>query len=390
MHRLGFVDCEWEVPEHAWEDVCPAPADDDPDPDSLSPEEQAEEFVDMLMTLKHRDRLSAKDVCMLSFFASRAGEALTKGKAWDIGKKPGSDHYSRHLDGILLPHGLTEGLEVITAPTYCKYDGSRNETPIHVLPVHRALSDEVAANPSLHAELASVHESGGMPSAYYSSPVVREHGQGVFPVAMFVDGVPFTKRDSVIGFWFYNMLTGNRHLCAVLRKAQQCRCGCRGWCTYFPIFLYISACVMAMGEGRNPLVSEYEKVFADGTRNAAVAGVALAARFMILLLKGDWAEFGPTMCFPTFHPITWATDRALKGCGHQHLHHYENPSSQNENNLFNFFPLPPKRIGATSVSRSLFFLCLLIEELKKLGLGWVCLLIFAKHPKRNATTNLFF
>ena len=69
MHRLGFVDHEWEVPKHAWEDVCPASADDDPEPDSLSPEEQAEEFVDMLMTLKHRDRLSAKDVCMLSFFA---------------------------------------------------------------------------------------------------------------------------------------------------------------------------------------------------------------------------------------------------------------------------------------------------------------------------------
>ena len=124
----------------------------------------------------------------------------------------------------------------------------------------------------------------------------------------------------------YNMLKGDRHLVAVLRKAQLCRCGCRGWCTYFPLFLYISACVTAMGEGINPLESEYGKPFVDGTHNALVAGTELAAKFMILLLKGDWAEFGPTLCFPTFHPSTWATDRALEGCGHQHLHHYENPS----------------------------------------------------------------
>ena len=43
----------------------------------------------------------------------------------------------------------------------------------------------------------------------------------------------------------------------------------------------------AMGDRRNPLVSEYGKLFVDGARNAVVAGVALAVKFMVLLLKGD-------------------------------------------------------------------------------------------------------
>ena len=74
---------------------CPAlvggDEEDEVDPDSLTAAEHAEEFAELLMTLKHLGKkLSAKDVCILSYHASRAGEALEESKAWEMGKKPGN------------------------------------------------------------------------------------------------------------------------------------------------------------------------------------------------------------------------------------------------------------------------------------------------------------
>ena len=323
------------MPEDAWEgDVPPlvgGDEEDEVDPDSLTAAEHAEEFAELLMTLKHLGkRWSAKDVCILSYHASRAGEALEESKAWEMGKKPGRTViYSRHLDAVLMPEGLGEGLDVVTCPTHCKYDGSRMYTPTHVLPFHIALSEEVAATPTLHENLDTWHESGCMPPGYHTSPVVQEHGKTVFPVAIFIDGVPFAKRDSAIGIWCHNMVSqdeggrGKRHLCVVVRKAELCRCGCRGgWCTLFPLFLYINQCITAMGEGVCSLASDFGSGVTLAASSAAVAGTNLAAKLMVFLLKGDWAELGPTMCFPTFHHITWATEGAREGPRPPSLHHY--------------------------------------------------------------------
>ena len=66
----------WETSEHAWELGDPASgrmdglgllADlggDDVDPGDMSPEEQADEFVAMLISLKSRNKLSAKDIAI--------------------------------------------------------------------------------------------------------------------------------------------------------------------------------------------------------------------------------------------------------------------------------------------------------------------------------------
>ena len=59
------------------------------------------------------------------------------------------------------------------------------------------------------------------------------------PIGLFPDGVPFQKRGSLVAVWFFNLLTGVRHLAVVLKKEQFCSCGCRAWCTFFAVFDYL-------------------------------------------------------------------------------------------------------------------------------------------------------
>ena len=100
MNRPGYV-------QHAWEDDVGHPWERDTsnmheneDDDLLSPAEQAEEFLDMLVALKMRNKLSAKDICILAYRASRAGKALSEGVVWEVGKN------ARHRS-------------LFTAPGYC-------------------------------------------------------------------------------------------------------------------------------------------------------------------------------------------------------------------------------------------------------------------------------
>lgn len=47
------------------------------------------------------------------------------------------------------------------------------------------------------------------------------------------------EEDSVVGVWIINLTTGARHLCAFIRKAIICRCGCRGHCAWWPLLLFL-------------------------------------------------------------------------------------------------------------------------------------------------------
>ena len=53
----------------------------------------------------------------------------------------------------------------------------------------------------------------------------------VWAAACYVDGVPHTKRDGVIGFFIYSLVTQRSHSRVAVRKSDWCRSGCRGWCS---------------------------------------------------------------------------------------------------------------------------------------------------------------
>ena len=49
----------------------------------------------------------------------------------------------------------------------------------------------------------------------------------VLPVALFMDSVAHSHTDSVLGEWAINMISQKRHVAALIRKRQMCKCGCQ-------------------------------------------------------------------------------------------------------------------------------------------------------------------
>jgi hypothetical protein len=118
---------------------------------------------------------------------------------------------------------------------------------------HEALNEDVLADQSFVAGLQQAITNKSLPQRYYEHPVVLQNpSKLVLPMAIFIDGLPYSLTDSVIGFWLVNLSTGARYFFAALRKRHVCSCGCRGWCTYYVIFRFILWSINAMATGIFP------------------------------------------------------------------------------------------------------------------------------------------
>jgi hypothetical protein len=108
-------------------------------------------------------------------------------------------------------------------------------------------------------------------SLFPNHPVVRRgldaglHWSRILPLVLYTDGVKYSTRDSFVGFYVTNYRNMEMYLCALFRKEDACKCGCRGWCTMFPILLELAL----------------------DLRDAVVLGFLLAT----IMTKGDWPAY---------------------------------------------------------------------------------------------------
>ena len=67
-------------------------------------------------------------------------------------------------------------------------------------------------NTRVLAKLREATEADRFPPSFHSHPVVEAHpDEAVLPLSLFIDAVPYSVTDSIIGFWLINMLTARRH-----------------------------------------------------------------------------------------------------------------------------------------------------------------------------------
>eukprot|EP00969_Alexandrium_andersonii_P181741 8031333-Alexandrium_andersonii.AAC.1 len=94
------------------------------------------------------------------------------------------------------------------------------------------------------------------------------------------------------------MVTGLRRLVACLRRSYLCKCGCKGWCTLWPVFNFVAWSMEAAATGRYPerRWDGAEWSASDGERSW-LAGSALRCSSFLLFCKGDWAEYARTFGF---------------------------------------------------------------------------------------------
>lgn len=250
-----------------------------------------------LMAMYALVKITAQDLCVGCFFAHRAGVLGADYARYALPPGLQDGRYQRHLDRA-MPQ--SSPLYTVQTPCCIRRSGDREVRDLPCIVPHEALAREVAADPGIQSRV----QQHAWPAVYNSHALVRaaeaEGRQKPIPVSLYVDGVRYTaplagRSDSIVGFWLINMLTEKRHLFAVIRSHDMCRCGCRGWCTVYPVHHMLAWSLRAMASGQRPQARH------DGgpwTEEDANVGAPLGYTACLLWIKGDWAEMAHTMGLP--------------------------------------------------------------------------------------------
>ena len=97
---------------------------------------------------------------------------------------------------------------------------------LHSVPVRPLLEvflEELESDSSVTSRFDKLLEQNHVPPCYYEHTVVqqaRANDDQAYAYDFYLDGVPTTKRDGVIGFWAYLVGSTKRHLVAAIRKSR--------------------------------------------------------------------------------------------------------------------------------------------------------------------------
>ncbi|CAK0828552.1 unnamed protein product [Prorocentrum cordatum] len=291
MHkdRLGAMAADEVLPDSS---DC---GDNDDDP--------ADMFIEFCTELLLARELSATQFCSLMYYVGIAGID----KAAKVGMRPGS-HSGNEQRKINDHIGRTQDRDEMYFLSLPCFDNSSLARSVRQLPVfvpHEQL--DVGVGPHARTSLREAIDSNELPNSYAQHPVVVRHGSRddpVRPLCLYLDGVPYSHTDSVIGVWVECFVDGARHLVAALRKKSLCRCGCRGWCSISALTSFLRWSFAAMADKRYPEKRRDGEAWVESDiQRRGRAGTALAMRSCLLFIKGDWAEHAGTIGLPTWSDI---------------------------------------------------------------------------------------
>jgi len=275
------------------------PSDSDPDVEEAPEQQPGQQLVEHLLDLHMRNKISAKDTTTAMHWANKAG--IAEAAAYALPPESASGHCSRKLKGAM---GLAKSHDLyeLQVPGQHKQDAARGTCLVWCLPAHEQLARDLEADAGLRTKVMELHRDRAFPAAYWGHPVVARHeGKAVAPVALYLDAVPWSQTDSVLGFWLICLVSGRRYLWGVLRKKHTCRCGCRGWCSFDPFFRLALWSVEALANGQYPGARHDGTAWlaTDAARKAR-AGQQIRMPCACLYLKGDWSEFSNTVGLPSW------------------------------------------------------------------------------------------
>ena len=209
----------------------------------------ANEFIAILNDLYLCSKISAEIFAVLCYWAHVGGMNEEVGR---LGKKSGGQFskYTQHLDRKFKFKSETARQYNIQMAGHRKHDVSRSKFKIGAFPGHETLHEELVQDESWKDDLIAMKASQGLPRNYYQHPVVQQNpDQLVVPYAIYLDGLPYSLCDSVLGVWLVNLVSQRRHLMTLLRKRLTCKCGCLGWCSHFGILQFIKCVIQSLADG---------------------------------------------------------------------------------------------------------------------------------------------
>ena len=298
-----------EGPRHSWESdgneddlECDWNNFDSDDEDTMSP---GMEFVNFMLSLLFFSKMSAKNWILIMWFAGAAGI----GEAKKYGLRPGqsSGNYSKKVRQVMGWNDRRRFYR-LHCPSQGKHDIVRSETEISTIPGHEQMAEDFKDNKEEildRLETLKIIE-GGLPPQYEDHPVVRaaDPGEPVIPISIYMDGVPYSNSDGVLGFWIVNHLNDHRYFLSGLRKRIVCKCGCRGWCTFFRFFEWLNWQLVSLGKGKHPLKRDDDRLWIESDiARSDLEGQSLEFRAACFYLIGDWAEYAGPIGLPTWNDV---------------------------------------------------------------------------------------
>ena len=287
----------------SWEEEGGPPEGSDPEEqfsyDAVNPDAAGQQLADMLTDLKQRGTISAKQCCILAYWASKAG---ARGRVNALAFRPDcpwTGHYSRHFDSVMgtKPKEGVSWYE-LCVPSHRRFDDERSPVDLSGIPPLEAFEEEFVTKGNVADLLATAVAQKKLPPCYHAHPAVSGAPAGVpvFPLAIYIDAVAFTRGDSAIGFWVYCVLTGTRHLSFVLRRSEMCQCGCRGWCSLWPVFKWLQWSFQGMMVGVHPECRHDGSPFkASDNQRKACAGKPLGWRGALLFCERRLGRIRPQL-----------------------------------------------------------------------------------------------
>ena len=273
--------------------------DSDDEGDEARSVDPGEQFVMCLLGHYMNGRVSAQQCCTLMFWAEKAG--IQAAAPYALPPSSCSGHGARKLNKV-LGHKYSPDLYEAELAGHHRRDLDRTMHVTSFLPLHEQVADAMETDDSAFDRLAELKAAGDLPPVYTQHPVVVGNpDMPVLPYAIFMDAVPYSNTDSVLGLWGVDLLTQRRFLFGTLRKRHLCRCGCKGWCTYYVVHLIAAWSVEAMAAGKWPAQRHDGSDFTFSDRHRARrAGQPFRTKVAVLYLKGDWAEYSHTLGLPTW------------------------------------------------------------------------------------------
>ena len=174
---------------------------DSDDDAPVTAQEAGQHLFDYLVDLKLRNKLSAKDACILAYWAVMSGSASSSALK-KLSKEPGdtsTGHYSDHFDRASgLARKDPDALPLLV-PQYSKVEGCGVLRPLACKAPQLVLAEEAQSTPNFDRIVQDFAAS--LPRVYSEHPVVTASPRYVVPLAFFLDGVEYAKKGSVIGFF---------------------------------------------------------------------------------------------------------------------------------------------------------------------------------------------
>jgi hypothetical protein len=274
--------------------------------------EPVDEYIEYLQTLYHSRVISAKIFCTIMRLAGAAG--ITPCNKLGMPSNAPTGHYKRHVDKTTSPDkadGAAQPYYEYDIPSYNKSDGSRYLRPCYMHPAHEVMQLQMQDDNVTREMHNNAIENHLLPPRYWDHILVKDAIRLKTPYpfmwAFYLDGLPYSLADSCIGLWVENVLTRDRYCFGTFRKRHICRCGCKGWCTFYAIFEFVVWSFRAASKGEMaPHRHDNQKWKSCDLARSHQAGEPMP-QCIIIWTKLDWAEACGSLGFPT-----WAD--ALRPC----------------------------------------------------------------------------